>query len=229
MYVSLDPDKIIKSSAGLLGRIEDTFLASGLKKVCLELLEIAVNSRKTAYQITKPHIPLRIAISIVIISFIAGSIWLWMDSHLEFKKTAFTEFIQTFEAFLNIIVFCGIALLTLITTGTRIKRRYALKAFHQLRALAHVIDMHQLTKDPQIILIDPKVTQSTPTDTMTSYELLRYLDFCCDMLSLIAKMAALYIQNFDDPVVLSSVNDVESLTTGLSTKIWQKIQIIRID
>ncbi|NIO43804.1 MAG: hypothetical protein GTO41_28795 [Burkholderiales bacterium] len=46
------------------------------------------------------------------------------------------------------------------------------------------------------------------------------------MLSLIGKLAALYVQRFDDPVALASVNEVESLATGLSRKIWQKIMIL---
>jgi hypothetical protein len=46
------------------------------------------------------------------------------------------------------------------------------------------------------------------------------------MLSLIGKLAALYVQKFDDPVALAAVNEVEELTTGLSRKIWQKIMIL---
>ena len=46
------------------------------------------------------------------------------------------------------------------------------------------------------------------------------------MLSLIGKLAALYVQKFDDPVALGAVNEVEELTTGLSRKIWQKIMIL---
>ncbi len=46
------------------------------------------------------------------------------------------------------------------------------------------------------------------------------------MLSLTGKVAALYAQHFDDAAVLNSVNEVESLTTGLSRKIWQKLMIL---
>jgi len=46
------------------------------------------------------------------------------------------------------------------------------------------------------------------------------------MLSLSAKVAALYAQGFGDPVVLSAVSEVENLSTGLSRKIWQKIMIL---
>ena len=46
------------------------------------------------------------------------------------------------------------------------------------------------------------------------------------MLSLTGKVAALYVQHFDDHVAISSVNDVEQLCTSLSRKIWQKIMIL---
>jgi hypothetical protein len=39
-------------------------------------------------------------------------------------------------------------------------------------------------------------------------------------------VAALYAQTFDDPVVLSAVEELETLTTALSGKIWQKIMIL---
>ena len=114
----------------------------------------------------------------------------------------------------------------LVTAETRIKRRRALKAIHELRALAHVIDMHQLTKDPERLVARLRETASSPKHNLTPAELGRYLDYCSEMLSLIGKLAALYVQKFDDPVALAAVNEVEDLTTGFSRKIWQKIMII---
>ena len=46
------------------------------------------------------------------------------------------------------------------------------------------------------------------------------------MLSLTGKIAALYVQRFDDDVVLNAVNEIEGLTTGLSGRIWQKLVIL---
>jgi hypothetical protein len=43
---------------------------------------------------------------------------------------------------------------------------------------------------------------------------------------LISKIAALYVQGFQDPVLLDAVDDVEDLTAGFSRKIWQKITIL---
>jgi hypothetical protein len=86
--------------------------------------------------------------------------------------------------------------------------------------------MHQLTKDPSVVLGGGPATQSSPTRGMNRFELSRYLDYCSEMLSLTSKLAALYAQNLPDPVILEAVNEVERLTTNLSNKIWQKITIL---
>ena len=44
--------------------------------------------------------------------------------------------------------------------------------------------------------------------------------------ALIAKIAALYVQGFQDPVLLDAVDDMEDLTAGFSRKIWQKLTIL---
>ena len=46
------------------------------------------------------------------------------------------------------------------------------------------------------------------------------------MLSLTGKVAALYVQEFDDGVALQAVNEIEDLTSGLQQKIWQKMMIL---
>ena len=91
--------------------------------------------------------------------------------------------------------------------------------------MAHIIDMHQLTKDPERISGAPVKDTANAKRPQNPAELIRYLDYCSDLLALISKIAALYVQNFDDPVTLSAVNEVENLTNGLSRKIWQKIMI----
>ena len=61
---------------------------------------------------------------------------------------------------------------------------------------------------------------------MTPVQLGRYLDYCSEMLSVTSKIAALFVERFDDPVTLAAVNEIESLTAGLSRKIWQKISML---
>ena len=61
---------------------------------------------------------------------------------------------------------------------------------------------------------------------MSEFELSRYLDYCSEMLALIAKLAALYAARTQDETIIEAVNDLEDLTSNLGRKIWQKIMII---
>ena len=88
--------------------------------------------------------------------------------------------------------------------------------------------MHQLTKDPERVLGDWSATKNSPKLSMTPMELSRYLDYCGEMLSLVGKVASLYVQCFDDEAAVAAVSEVEQLTTGLSRKILQKIMILSL-
>ena len=61
-------------------------------------------------------------------------------------------FVQVLESAINDVVFVAIALAFLVTIETRLKRQITLRAIHELRSLAHIVDMHQLTKDPDLAL-----------------------------------------------------------------------------
>jgi hypothetical protein len=124
------------------------------------------------------------------------------------------------------ILLIGAAIFFLVTIEGKVKRARAMKALHELRSIAHIIDMHQLTKDPERMLARSQATASSPKPRMTAFELSRYLDYCSEMLSLVGKIAALYIQHLDDGVALAAVNEIEALTTGLNSKIWQKLTIL---
>jgi hypothetical protein len=99
---------------------------------------------------------------------------------------------------------------------------------HRLRSLAHIVDMHQLTKDPGHALREIEPTASSPERPLSAEQLIRYLDYCSELLSLISKLAALQAQHLQDSVVLEAVNEIESLTSDLSRKIWQKITILNV-
>ena len=69
-------------------------------------------------------------------------------------------------------------------------------------------------------------TPSSPQRSLDRFSLARYLDYCTEMLAIISKIAALHVQDLDDPQVLNAVNDIQGLSTGLSSNIWQKIVLI---
>ena len=176
--------------------------------------------------IAKPNFALRAAVCIAIAAGIAGLSIIPFAINFQMGSAEILSVFQGVEAAANIVVLMGAALYFLISLETRIKRRRSLRELHAFRSIAHVIDMHQLTKDPSAILAGGPPTESSPERTMSQFELTRYLDYCSEMLSLTSKLAALYAQNLPDPVIIDAVNDIERLTTNLSQKIWQKITIL---
>jgi hypothetical protein len=226
MYRHLNADRTISTIETLNSRINERFPASGLSRVCGELHAVAKESKARSLHISRPNVGLRLVVAVVVILGLLGLFY--SISLLEVSTRPFTlgELVQITEAGINDVVLIGAAILFLITVESRVKRARALEALHELRSVAHVIDMHQLTKDPGRYSRGMILTASSPTSELTAYELTRYLDYCSEMLSLTGKVGALYAQNFKDPVVLSAVNELESLTTGLSRKVWQKIMIL---
>jgi hypothetical protein len=136
------------------------------------------------------------------------------------------EALQGFESLVNDAVFVGIAVYFLLNIEVRVKRGKALGALHVLRSLAHIIDMHQLTKDPERIVNKVGSTASSPIRSMTPFELTRYLDYCTEMLAIISKIAAVYVQELGDAVTVDAASAVEELAVNLSRAIWQKIMIL---
>ncbi len=229
--LKLKPELIVETIGQLEKRIHERFPGAGLAQVCSQLKGIGQRASATAADIAAPSIRLRLAIFALVtcLLIISG----YMISQLEHDPNepwTLRNFVEFLDASMNDIVIGGAALLFLTTIENRWKRHRALKAIHELRSLAHIIDMHQLTKDPErvtqqtgLIGVD---TPSSPKRVMSAFELSRYLDYCTEMLSLTGKIAALYVEHFPDPQSVAAVNDLEDLTTGLSRKIWQKITIL---
>ena len=223
---TLDPEHVTATLDRLRRRIQIRFPDSGLSRVTQDLLDVARHTAETAAWIDRPLVPLRVGIGLLLLLIAAGFLVTASAIRTPATPLTFAELVQLIESGVNDLIFIGAAVLFLVTIESRIKRRRALRAIHELRSIAHVIDMHQLTKDPELVLHSGQQTGVLPPRSMSRFELTRYLDYCSEALSLTGKIAALYIQNFDDPVALQAVNEVEDLTTGLSRKIWQKLTIL---
>jgi uncharacterized membrane protein YccC len=161
----------------------------------------------------------------VAIVIVMVTLTMQLPAHIEGQA----DVIQVIDATASTAVFIGLAIVFLLRLEPWLKRQRALRVVHQLRSLAHVIDMHQLTKDPERLL-SPEVsdTSSSPERPMDAALLGRYLDYCSELLSVASKLSALLVQYFNDPVLLGAVDEIETLTTGLSGKIWQKIQLLDV-
>ncbi|MBX3437660.1 MAG: hypothetical protein KF861_09230 [Planctomycetaceae bacterium] len=228
-YQQLDSDKIVETVQVLHRRIKERFPSVGLVGVCENLLEISRKARERSTAIARPIPWVRGLSGLVIVTIVGLFLATLLSAELSDERHTLEEIVQVTEPAMNVIVAVGITVFFFVTLETRIKRRRALQAIHELRAMAHIIDMHQLTKDPERLLHSGnqrKDTQSSPKRTMTEFELSRYLDYCSEMLSLVGKIAALYVQDFEDSVAVGAVNDIETLTTAMARKIWQKLMVL---
>ena len=224
MTVFLDTSKVVETITLLIRRIGERFPDSGLLNIANNLRTLAIDGVARSELISKPNLFLRVSVGGII--FFAIALFIFSVNHIDLaeKKLDIGELVQLTEAGLNTIVIIVAAAIFLITVENRIKRIRAMASLHQLRTIIHVIDMHQLTKDPSSVLSIP--TDSSPERTMSRSELNRYLDYCSELLSLTSKIAAVYGQAIHDREVASAVSEVETLTIGLSRKIWQKIATI---
>lgn len=226
MYRELDPAHVIDTAAKLRRRVEERFPNSGLGRVAAELEGVTREAAALSEWMARPNWPLRGAVGLTVALLVVVLVALGLQVKVELKAGAWSDLVQGLEALINDVVFFGIGIYFLVSLEVRQKRRRALAALHVLRSLAHIVDMHQLTKDPERVLSGGPNTASSPVRTMTPFELVRYLDYSSEMLALISKVAGIYVQNFADPVTVDAASAVEDLTVGLSRAIWQKIVIL---
>jgi hypothetical protein len=225
-YEGLRADRILVTLEKLQARISERFPESGLSKVCAQVIETGRWSSREAAELARPNWAWRAGLLLVLGAGLAAQFAAARLLHVEGIGASAPELVQGLEAAVNLLILFGGAVWFLISLEERFKRRRVLDGLHRLRSLAHVVDMHQLTKDPTVLLSAHTQTKASPQRPMTRFELTRYLDYSAEMLALIGKLAALYGDRLRDAAVIDAVNDMETLTTSLGRKIWQKITII---
>ncbi len=227
MYRDINVAKVGKTLRRLNLRIEERFPKSGLHKVCEEQIVVFAETEPNLQNIAKTNYWLRGTVAFIVTSVLLMIFYGLTLFDFNFGKIKFIELVQFAESAVNDVILIGLAIFFLVSLETRIKRSKAISSLNELRAIAHIVDMHQLTKDPTEIGKKNPRTASSPKRVLSAFELQRYLDYCSEMLSIVGKIAALYAQHLPDAAVIASVNEIESLTTGISRKAWQKIMILQ--
>jgi hypothetical protein len=230
----IDHDQVHSTIERLGKRIEARFPGSGLSSVCVQLLAISERSRATTQWIEKPNTIVRVVVAVVVLLLLGLIVAATREIHLDMKNLTLNDLVQTVEAATNELALIGAAVYFLTRYEKTIKRHRILQSVNDLRCLVHLIDLHQLTKDPYVYRYQgelkanksTKKDDPTPERLLSPLELNRYLDYCTEMLSLTTKVAFLYIQNFDDEICTETINDLEALSGGMSQKIWQKINAL---
>ena len=225
-FRSLDPPKILTTTERLERRIVERFPDRGLAQVAREVTALARKVATEVRELQPPIWGLRILVGAVVLA--GAAVFLWVGSIIPLNQVGRDAIasVEGVEAAINTILLAVVGLIALVRLEARVKRQRVARGLHELRSVIHVIDMHQLTKDPVTLSPEFRPTETSPKRDMTATEMSRYLDYCSELLAITGKLAALYAQAVPDEGVASAVNDIELLGSSLSRKIWQKISLI---
>lgn len=226
MYERLDVREILATAERLERRIAERFPNGSLSKLAARLVVITQESIGEVARLRRPHVRLRLGVGLLLSAAAAVPILMARHLHVAWQVSNVADLMQAVEASLGTLFFLGTGVFFLIKLEERTKRERTLRLLHKLRTVAHIVDMHQLTKDPEAIGPGLPRTASSPTRSLSEFELRRYLDYSSELLALVGKVAALYAEELADPVVLDAVDDLEDLTGGLSARIWQKLVVM---
>ncbi len=225
VYRTIDASLVLQTLEKLQLRIGERFPQAGLGKVCAELAVLAGDTQARVTALAKPMLWIRAGVGLVLLSGAGLAVYAIHAIGFKSGETEMLSLVSALESAVNLLLVVGAGVFSLTSLEARLKRHAAMRALHELRSIIHVIDMHQLTKDP--MMIGAARTKASPDHKLSPFELVRYLDYCSEMLSLTGKLAALYAQDFNDPDVIEAASDIEQLATNLSQKVWQKITIVQ--
>ena len=225
-FRSLDPAKIIGTAERLEARVRERFPERAIARVAGEVTFLARQTETDVARLIPPLWWLRGLIAAVVLG--GAALFVLVGSVIPLNEIGADSIrsVANFEAALNTALLAGLGLVALVRLEARLKRKRVATRLHELRSIIHVIDMHQLTKDP--VVLDPAYlpTGHSPERSLDAVGMSRYLDYCSELLALTGKLAALYSQAVPDEGVAQAVTDVELLGSSLSRKIWQKITLI---
>lgn len=228
-YTRLDAVAVRDTVDRLQRRIEARFPTRNLPRVATEVSstidELLIQPKSRWYGVV--HVVSRVLIGFLVLTLVIAFAMLLAGSGGTSDEPRAWEWASIVESMVNDVIFAAVAVFFLWHVPNRLQRHHYLKSLHKLRSLAHIIDMHQLSKDPERLTTGYKRTAHSLDIGMDIHELWAYLDYCSELLSLVGKAAALFAEHSDDDTVLATVEGIEELTTGMSRKIWQKISLLR--
>ncbi|MBO0812691.1 MAG: hypothetical protein J2P23_11695 [Microlunatus sp.] len=227
----LEAPQVLETVRRLEARVAARFPHRNLVKIVVELgsliEDVASTGPRLRRRLTLARLLSRILMAVLIAVAIVLFAWALVDSlgndTLEQPGTV----LPLLDSTISDIVFAGLAVFFLYSLPDRLVRTETLRLLHRLRSMAHIVDMHQLAKDPERLRTGYQPTSaSLPPLDLKPDELIHYLDYCSELLSLVGKAASLCAEESRDAVVLDTVSTVEDLTVNLSRKIWQKITLV---
>jgi len=226
----LDPSPVLATVGLLRDRIRTRFPERDLGRVCDDLADLVAAVRDTTpgtqLRLRRARTVSRVLVGLVALGTLVALALAVREAVTDRPFDDSLDWLPLIETTINDLVFAAIAVFFLYSLPERLQRGRLLALLHRLRSLAHIIDMHQLTKDPERLRENYRPTGVLQPLDLDRDQLERYLDYCSEMLSLVGKTAALCAEESRDSVVLETVGTIETLTASMSSKIWQKITVL---
>ncbi|GAA3804911.1 hypothetical protein [Nocardioides panacisoli] len=225
----LEAEPVLVTVERLRERVAARFPGRGLERVATELVtmtqEVSASAAVNRGRLRALRAGSRTLVLLVLVATVTALAFV-LHSAIVDGPDHEVEWLSLLESGVNDVVFASIAIWFLYSVPERVRRADTLALLHKLRSLAHIIDMHQLAKDPERLRSSFRPTPVSPAMDLGPGQLEHYLDYCSEMLSLVGKVAALCAEESRDAIVLDTVSTIETLTTGMSRKIWQKISVL---
>ncbi|GAA4685604.1 hypothetical protein [Nocardioides nanhaiensis] len=227
----LRADPVLATVTRLEERIAARFPQRGLLRVAAQLRVLVSDVEQAAGEARVGRRVARWASRVLMAAVVAATVVLLVLATGEALSRRGPEetldWLPLLESVINDLVFAGLAAWFLWSVPERLQRERLLRQLHRLRSLAHVIDMHQLTKDPERLRSDFRPSPASVEVDLDRAQMEAYLDYCSELFSLVGKTAALCAEQSQDQVVLQTVSTIETVTSSMSRNVWQKIQLLR--
>lgn len=228
----LESPQVLATVRRLESRISARFADRNLVQVAVELgvliEEIAGTGPRLRRRVTVARLVSWILMAALIALAVTLFVWALVASIGNGTLTQPGTLLPLLDSTINDVVFAGLAVFFLYSLPDRLVRSDTLQLLHRLRSMAHIVDMHQLTKDPERLRTSYRPTSASmpAVEVLPADEMIHYFDYCSELLSLVGKAAALCAEESQDSIVLDTVSTVEDLTVSLSQKIAQKINLV---
>lgn len=229
-YERLALEPVRATADRLVERMAARIPGRDLLKVAAELIrlidDVGAGASQTRGRLRTARIVSRGGLTLVVAGAVALFVVAARDAFSLHEPESSVDWIPLIEAAINDLVFVAIAVFFLYSVPDRLERSRLLTLLYRLRSLAHIIDMHQLTKDPERVRTSYQPTVDEVELGLDRMQMEAYLEYCTELLSLVGKTAALCAEESRDQVVLDTVRAIETLTVSLSREIWQKIALL---
>ncbi|MFY7759466.1 MAG: hypothetical protein ACOVRA_02510, partial [Aquidulcibacter sp.] len=147
-YRTIDANLVLQTLEKLCLRIGERFPQAGLGKVCAELAVLAGDTQARVTGLAQPMIWIRVGVALVLA--MGAGLAAYGIHAISFRsgEAEMLSLVSALESAVNLLLVVGAGVFSLTSLEARLKRHTAMRALHELRSIIHVIDMHQLTKDP---------------------------------------------------------------------------------